>query len=83
MKFTTKILNLVYDPINNTIEYTNEGVEHYEYLMFYNVGEFSKDTYTKIDEGVFDDQKVYLTRENLPKKIFGIHRDGHMEAIEY
>ncbi len=78
-----KSLNLVYDPINNTVEYTDDGVEHYESLLFYDIGEFSEDTYEKLDEGIREDQKVYLTRDNIPRKIYGIHRDGIIEEVKY
>lgn len=78
-----KTLNLVYDRNNNTIEFTDDGIEHYESLLFYDIGEFSADTYEKLKAGIRDDQKVYLTRENLPVRIWGIHRDGHIEEIEY
>ena len=76
-------MNLVYDPINNTVEYTDDGVEHYESLLFYDIGEFSEDTYEKLDEGIREDQKVYLTRDNIPRKIYGIHRDGSKEEVKY
>ena len=78
-----KKLNVVYDFINNTAEYNDDGVEHYESLLFYDVGKFSDDTYEKLDEGIFQDQKVYLTRGNLPKRIYGVHRDHSMEEIPY
>lgn len=76
-----KRLNLVYDFINNTIEYSDDGVEHYESLAFYDVGEFSDDTYEKLDAGIGKTEKVYLTRENLPKSIFGVHSNGRLERL--
>lgn len=78
-----KKLNVVYDFINNTAEYNDDGVEHYESLLFYDVGEFSDDTYEKLDEGIYEDKKVYLTRCNLPERIYGVHRDHSMEVIPY
>ena len=65
--------NLVYDIHNNTIEFNDDGVEHYDGLLFYKVDEF-QDSLKKIDKGELEDKKLYLTRDNLPKKIFGIHR---------
>lgn len=64
---------LVYDIRNNTIEFNDNGVEHYDGLLFYKVDEF-EDSLKKIDKGELVDKKLYLTRDNLPKKIFGIHR---------
>lgn len=65
--------NLVYDIHNNTIEFNDDGVEHYDGILFYKVDEF-QDSLKKIDKGELEDKKLYLTRDNLPKKIFGIHR---------
>lgn len=65
--------NLVYDIHNNTIEFNDDGVEHYDGLLFYKVDEF-QNSLKKIDKGELEDNKLYLTRDNLPKKIFGIHR---------
>lgn len=65
--------NLVYDIHNNTIEFNDDGVEHYDGPLFYKVDEF-EDSLKKIDKGELEDKKLYLTRDNLPKKIFGIHR---------
>lgn len=76
-----KKLNLIYDFINNTIEYSSDGVEHYESLLFYDVGEFSDNTYEKLDQGIEEEQKVYLTRENIPASIYGVHRNGKLEKI--
>lgn len=76
-------INLIYDFINNTIEYTDEGVEHYVSLLFYAVDEFSLEAYEKLDEGIREEQKVYLTRDNLPSKIFGVHRNHNLEEIVF
>ena len=42
-------------------------------LLFYKVDEF-QDSLKQIDKGELENKKLYLTRDNLPKKIFGIHR---------
>ena len=76
-------INLIYDFINNTIEYTDDGVEHYISLLFYVVDEFSLEAYEKLDEGIREEQKVYLTRDNLPSKIFGVHRNHNLEEIVF
>lgn len=76
-----KKCNMVYDFINNTIEYTDDGVEHYESLLFYEVDDFSMETYEKLDAGIREEQKVFLSRANLPIKIFCVHRDKHLEEI--
>lgn len=73
--------NLIYDFLNNTIEYTVDGVEHYQNLVFHEVEEFSLEAYEKLDEGIRDDQIVYLRRDNLPTRIFGVYRDGQTEEI--
>ena len=74
---------LIYDSINNTIEYTDDGMEHYDSLLFYKVNEFSLEAYEQLDEGVKEEQKVYLNRANIPKKIYGIYRNGEMEELDY
>lgn len=58
---------LVYDIHNNTIEFNDDGLEHYEGLLFYKVDEF-EDSLKQIDKGELEDKKLYLTRDNLPKK---------------
>lgn len=78
-----KKLNLIYDFKNNTAEYTEEGIEHYEKLLFYSVDEFSLKAYEQLDKEIREDQKVYLTRENLPSRIFGVHRNRELEEIRY
>lgn len=74
-------LNLIYDFMNNTIEFTDTGIEHYEKLVFYEVEKFGMEAYEKLDEGINDEQIVYLTRDNLPTRILGIYRDGRTEEI--
>lgn len=73
--------NLIYDFLNNTIEYTDDGVEHYQSLVFYEVEEFCLEAYEKLNEGIRDDQIVYLRRDNLPTRIFGVYRDGQTKEI--
>ena len=75
-----KKLNLIYDFMNNTMEFS-EGIEHYQSLTFYEVEDFSLETYEKLDEGINEEQIVYLKRDNLPKRILGLHRDGRTEEI--
>lgn len=74
-------IKLIYDFINNTIEYSSDGVEHYDSLLFYRVEEFSLEELEKLDAGIQEDQIVYITRDSLPAKIYGVHRDGHLEEI--
>lgn len=64
---------LIYDIHKNTMEFNNDGIEHYDVLLFYKVDEF-EDSLKQIDKGELENKKLYLTRDNLPKKIFGIHR---------
>ncbi len=73
--------NLIFDFLNNTIEYTDDGVEHYQSLVFYEVEEFCLEAYEKLNEGIRNDQIVYLRRDNLPTRIFGVYRDGQTEEI--
>lgn len=76
-----KKLNLIYDFMNNTIQHNDEGVEHYESLVFYEVELFGKEAYEQLDEGIREDQVIYLTRNNLPSRIIGLYRDGRSEEI--
>ena len=73
--------NLIYDFKNNTIEYTDDGVEHYQNLIFYEVEDFCLEAYEKLDEGIKDEQIVCLRRDSLPIHILGVHRDGSKEEI--
>lgn len=73
--------NLIFDFLNNTIEYTDDGVEHYQSLVFYEVEEFCLEAYEKLNKGIRNDQIVYLRRDNLPTRIFGVYRDGQTEEI--
>lgn len=74
-------LNLIYDFMNNTLEYTDTGIEHYERLVFYEVETFGYEAYEKLDEGIREEQIICLTRDNLPTRILGIYRDGQTEEI--
>ena len=73
--------NLIYDSSNNTIEFTESGVEHYESLLFYAVDKFGIEAYGRLDKGIREEQIVCLTRDNLPARIWGIYRDGRTEEI--
>ncbi|MBQ9408542.1 MAG: kinase [Clostridia bacterium] len=73
-------LKLVYDFQNNTIEFAKDGIEHYENLLFYKVEDFET-AFEQLDEGIHEEQKVYLTRDNLPTKVYGIHRNNELEEI--
>lgn len=76
-------LNLVFDKRKNTIEYTEDGLEHYDNLLFYVVEDFSIGSYEKLDKGIREEQKLYLTRKNLPVKIYGVKRNHQLEEIVY
>lgn len=71
----------IYDFLNNTAEYTDEGVEHYERLLFLEVEAF-EGALEQITEGVREEQKVYLTRDNLPCKIYRVHRKNKNYELE-
>lgn len=74
-------LNLVYDRKSNTAEYTENGIEHYESLLFFVVDDFSIESYEQLGRGIKEEQKVYLTRKSLPNKIFGVNRNHQLEEI--
>lgn len=65
----------VFDFRNNTKEYTDAGMEHYESLRFYCVPDFSLESYEKLDDGAFDSAIITLTREATPRKIFSVNRN--------
>lgn len=73
--------NLIFDFINNTVEYTDDGVEHYQSLLFYEVDEFSLEAYENLDDGIREEEKVYLTRETVPTRIIGVYRDHRKDVI--
>ena len=72
---------VIFDFINNTVEYTDDGMEHYQSLLFYEVDEFSLEEYEKLDAGIREEQKVYLTRETKPTKIIGVYRNQRKEYL--
>jgi len=72
---------VVFDTYNNTKEYTDSGIEHYESLEFYCVPDFSLESYEKLDDGVFDSSKTTLTRESVPHKIYAIDRNKQKTLI--
>lgn len=63
---------MIFDTINNMPGYTPDGVEHYDSLIFYEVEDFSMETYEKLDTPIRSEWKRLLTRENMPKRIFCI-----------
>ena len=65
----------VFDFRNNTKEYTDAGMEHYDSLRFYCVPDFSLESYEKLDDGTFDSSMITLTRESVPYKIFAVNRN--------
>lgn len=73
-------LNLIYDFINNTMEFKN-GYEHYESLIFYIVDNFSLETYEKLDSNRSSIKVFKLTRDNIPIKIVGFHRNKNEQII--
>lgn len=74
-----KKLKLVYDIKNNVASFTNNGLQHYKLLSFYQVEDFTEEEYKKIDCGLAE--KYYLTRETIPNIITGIHRNKQKEVI--
>ena len=87
-KFVFRIGNdqeysVVYDHNNNPIEYSTTGEEHYEKLIFYSVKDFSDESYEELNTGVSKEQIIYLTRTNLPAKIFHVKRTNEVVEIEY
>lgn len=74
---------MIYDSLNNTMEFSDDGIEHYDSIIFFEVDSFGIETYEKIDSGIDVDAKYVLTRENIPQKIYGVHRDNTLEEIHY
>lgn len=72
---------VVFDYINNTMEFTDDGLEHYEYLLFYGVDDFSISSREKLNSGIKDEWKVYLTRESIPAKIWVVDRQRQLHEI--
>lgn len=50
-------------------------------MLFYLVDEF-EGALEKLDEGIREDQVFYLTRENMPNKIYGVHRGIRNNKLE-
>ncbi len=73
---------MIYDVVNNTVEYTDDGLEHYESLRFYKVNDFKMETYEQIDEGLLENQVVLLTRDSVPHKIYGVSANGDFELLK-
>ncbi|MBO4869424.1 MAG: kinase [Clostridia bacterium] len=68
---------MFYDFINNTVQTTPDGMEHYESLLFYKVKDFSTETIDKLNYNIKEDQKVFLSRNNLPERIYGVYNQIH------
>ena len=61
---------MIYDSINNTPEFAEDGVEHYDSMIFYEVEKFSLEIHEKVDTPIRYERRRLLTRETLPKRIF-------------
>lgn len=72
---------MIFDFFNNTVVYTDNGIEHYESLLFYKVDNF-EGALEQLEEGIREEQIFHLTRENLPRKIFGVHRKIRNQELE-
>ena len=72
---------MIFDRYNNTLEFNENGIEHYDNLIFYDVDDFSYETYQKLDAGELQNRQYILTENNLPSKIFGLRRDKTMVEI--
>ena len=77
-----KTIKVIYDTLNNVMEFSTEGREHYQSLLFYEVDDFSVLSYEKLEMGISEGQMVYLTRDSLPKKIYGYYKDGELIEIK-
>ena len=49
--------NTIYDFLNNTAEFNDDGIEHYERLLFYKV-EYFEGALEKLDAGIRENQKL-------------------------
>lgn len=72
---------MIYDFINNTLEYTEDGIEHYESLIFFDVEDFSMETYEKLETSIRDEWKYLLTRDNLPNRIYCYDRKKRIHEV--
>lgn len=61
---------LTYDYTNNTQEFSNNGQEHYENLVFYEVDDRFAKILEKLNTSIKKERKWLLTRDNLPKRIY-------------
>ena len=74
-------INVVFDKLKNSMSFSKDGKEHYDGLWFIAVQDFSMETYELLDKGIEESQRVLLTRENLPPKIWGIDRRGEAHQL--
>lgn len=65
---------VVFDCLNNSKEYTDSGIEHYDSLQFLSVPDFSIASYEALDANISATPKVVLTREFVPYRIWSIDR---------
>ena len=72
--------NMIYDDYNNTKEYTEDGFEHYDKLIFWKVKDFSLASLEKLNDEK-NRKEVILTRTSIPRKIIGVYRNGNKEVI--
>lgn len=73
--------NVIYDILNNTSGFSDNGIEHYDSLCFFVVDEFSIESYVKLDNGILDEQRIYLTREDIPDRIYSVSNKGELREI--
>lgn len=75
--------NMFYDFINNSIEITDDGIEHYEGLIFYKLKDFSLNSIEGLNHhDIREHQKVYLSRDNLPERIYGVYKKIDREKFD-
>ena len=81
MKFDDDMeLLCLYDFRKNSIEFDENGQEHYEKMLFIRVKDFSDETYEQINNGIINDY-FYISRQNMPTSIYGIKRDGERQKL--
>ena len=51
--------------------------------MYASSNSFTLNTYKALDVKIEDEQKFYLTRDNLPMKIFVVHKNKELEEIVF
>lgn len=74
---------LIYDFFDNTIEYNEKGIEHFETLVFHEVNDFSSKTYEALDVEMGEKQYFYLSRKNMPQKVFIVKRNKIQGEIRF